>query len=58
MMEAINIDQLLTIIGAGGGGAYMAVKVALKQVLNSIERAQQTADAAHTRIDNHLEKST
>ena len=54
-MTEFNLDQLLAVLGAGGGGAYLAVKVALKQILRSIEHAQETGDAAHERMDAHLE---
>jgi len=54
-MTEFNLDQLLAVLGAGGGGAYLAVKVALAQVLKSIEHAQGTGDKAHLRIDAHLQ---
>jgi hypothetical protein len=55
MSEAeMRFMELLSILGAGGGGAYMAVKVALAQVLASIKRAQDTANASHARLDDHM----
>lgn len=54
-MTEFDFTELMKILGAGGGGAYLACKVALNQILKSIDDAKAAARIAHERLDTHLQ---
>lgn len=49
------LDAVLT-LGAGGGGAWFAVRLVLRGLIRDISAAHESARAAHGRIDAILLK--
>lgn len=54
-MEPGLIVQIVTVI-ATGGAMYGAIKSDLKSLHEKVASAQKTADMAHQRLDNHIDK--